>query len=313
MHTYRYRLRFFVHAKGVITHPEKRYDLKLPNGTKALLSTLDAESIGEGKELVISGGGFKTEESACSIGKVVKDSVLMTGVKLRIGVDTGKEKTSGWVNPTIKNEVLNNHGVRIINDVHGLSVYSEEYPVKIFSTSGPTIFCPSNAEKFSSELCNYFSATLSDKQRLALELYGASHYEKSDRARFLTLILCAEALLEPSARSDKERELIDSLVNFIKDADIGNEERQSILGSLMWLYKQSISQSLRKMAEEHLGGKTYDKLPAAKFITVCYEARSTLVHTGGVNESQVNIGVLAAQLNIYLSDLLLSLVAKNGT
>jgi hypothetical protein len=105
-------LRFFVHAKGVITHPDKRYELNLPNGRTAHLSTLDADSISEGKELVISGGGFSTQEEVYKLGMDVKNSLLLTGAKLRIGIDAGKNKASAWLSPSLKDGIFRNHGVK---------------------------------------------------------------------------------------------------------------------------------------------------------------------------------------------------------
>jgi hypothetical protein len=298
----------------VIRHDERKYEFILPDGNKTELSCLDSESIREGTEFVLSGGGYTTEKEAFQTGEALKGSLLITGAKLRIGVDAGKEQASGWMNPTIKENIFKSHGVKIISDVHGLSVYSENHPVITHSASVGKLVSPSSAEKFSSNLCELLALSdfLTNKQKLSLELYGASHFEKSDRARFLTLVLGVEALLEPDDRSDEEVELVDTLIKSVKDSELGGKEKQSIHGSLRCLYKDSISQTLRKMAEHYLNGNLYEEHSPSKFITKCYGARSKLVHTGTVGECNVNIGGLAANLNVFLSDLIQALVKETA-
>lgn len=312
MNTYRYRLKFHTHAKGVITHTEKRYLFNLPDGIEIQLSCLDSDSISNSRELVLSSGGYPTEKKAFQLGSAMKNALLLTGAKFRIGIDAGKDKANCGLNPAIKKNFLNTHGIKIIEDIHGISVYSEEHPVKVFSTSGIELISPSNVDTFGSDLCNSFVASqlLTKKQKLALELYGASHFEKSDRARFLTLVLGIEALLDPEDKNNNIKEVIDRLLCYVKESDLKENEKQSILGSLSWLYKDSISQSLRKMAQEYLADKFYNGLTPVKFINKCYEVRSKLVHTG--ESDNENVGVLAANLNVYLSDLIQALIIKSS-
>jgi hypothetical protein len=148
---------------------------------------------------------------------------------------------------------------------------------------------------------------ISDKERLALELYGASHYEKSDRARFITLVLAAEVLLEPRERENSTKEIVRGLIEYTKGSQLGKEEKDSIIGSLRWLYKESISKSLRDMIERHLGAREYGNMIAKKFIDHCYAIRSKLVHTGKVNTEVIHLGKLASQLKRLLSDLLVEM------
>lgn len=47
---------------------------------------------------------------------------------------------------------------------------------------------------------------------------------------------------------------------------------------------------------------------AVNFISNCYDARSKLVHSGKVDETQYNIDKLAANLEVYLKDMLTAIL-----
>jgi len=67
------------------------------------------------------------------------------------------------------------------------------------------------------------------------------------------------------------------------------------------------------MAYDYIGQNIYNEIPAQKFILQCYGARSKLVHTGSVKNSDFDIGTLSACLDVYLSDLLSAIIESKGT
>jgi hypothetical protein len=281
-------------------------DFSLPDGRAATFSCIGSSTFNEGTRFVITAGGFCSAEDAFSFGEQVKESVLCFGTKFRMGIDIGKDKATSFLGKVIKDEILKTRGVRIIDDVHGISVHDEEYPVSCGSCSGTVLFNSRKIGFFLDELCKLISVprTINEKTKLAMELLTSSYFETSPRSRFLTLILAAEALLEPEDRHEKIKSLVDELKKITRASDLSTEEISSIVGTINWLYKDSISKSLKKMAKVHLDGKQYDNLVASKFISKCYEARSKLVHTGSVEESRYSIGSLAASLEVYLMDML---------
>jgi hypothetical protein len=310
MRTYRYRLKFFVHVPGVIQHEERIFNFVMADGNPTTISSMDSKSISKGKEFVLSSGGYNSEEDALNTGRRVRDSLLLSGIKVRMGIDIGEDKANCWVDSSIKDMMLNEHGIKLIEDVHGLSVYSEEFPVKTFSSSGiHYIYTPTIADEFTSLLSAIYGTTpkISDKERLALELYGASYFEKSDRARFITLVLAVEALLEPKEREKSAKEVVDELIEYVKKSKLNKPGKDSIIGGLNKFYKESISYSLQEIAENYLSDREYSNMSSRKFIKHCYEIRNKLMHTGKVNVKVINIGVLASQLNLFISDLLLEM------
>lgn len=306
MATYRLRFRFHVSHKGMITGDDKERKFALPNGHCASLQCLDGDNFSLSTRFAVYSGGYSTELEALEYAQKLKDAVLCFGTKFRIGVDVGKNKASGFLADHVKENIFDQQGIRIIDDIHGICAYSEEYPTSCFSMSATGLVNPKGAKYLTDEVFAILSSEhyLDAQIRLSMELLTSSFFESSPRARFLTLVLSAEAILAPDHRSLEVKKLIDELKDHAKSSDITNKEKDSILGSLNWLYRDSISQSLIKMADTYLTHEVYDGLASKKFIKKCYEARSKLVHTGSVDDSKYNIGTLAANLEVYMRDLL---------
>ena len=304
MITFTFRLRFFTHAAGVIRYEGRTFDFTLPDGHLVTLSCLDCDSIGGGREFVVTGSGFETREAARGVGESVKSALLLVGPRFKIGIDAGNDRASSGLGPQVREDIRAKYGIAYIDNVHGLSIYSDEYPVKTFSGKGAGLTNPQPADQFSAAVGDLYGAPIPDNRiRLALELYGAAHYEKSDRARFLTFVVATESILELEDRSEAERQVVHAIIESVRRSDLTESQKRSMEGTLRYLYQQSISQALKGQAVQYLSGAQYSGMPAAKFIGHCYTVRSKLVHTGKV-DSSVHLGALAANLDLYLSDLL---------
>lgn len=310
MSTFRFRFRFQIAHKGIVTGDNKELEFALPNGHLATLHSCDADKFSDANKFVIVSGGYSSEEDALRYGFRVKDAVLFYGAKFRVGVDVGKDKASGFLSKYVKDKIFEEHGVKMIDDVHGVTAYSEEHPTSCTSISSVGLINAKGADLFSDEVCMILNEKINiDGQvKLAMELMASSFFESSPHARFLSLILAAESILRPDDRLNEVKDLVDELKERTKKSGIADPEKNSILGSLNWLYKDSISQSLRKMAVRHLPDKNYGGMVSEKFIKKCYEARSKLVHKGAVSSEEYNIGTLAANLELYMKDMLTTIV-----
>ena len=80
------------------------------------------------------------------------------------------------------------------------------------------------------------------------------------------------------------------------------------LSSLILLFPslrlESISAAGRALASKRLGERRYLEMPAPRFFTECYDARSRLVHGRDPPEYK-ELGRLAASLEVFVSDLLI--------
>jgi hypothetical protein len=281
----------------------------LPNGHQARLVTNGADKISEGTNFVILSGGYHDSEGALKAGAIVKESLLCYAAKNRLGIDLGKDVASTFLADTVKHRIFEEHGVRMVDDVHGLSVYQEDYPTSCISVKGLALVNPRDMEYFTTELNRIvvISRKITEKVKLSMELLTFSYFEKSERSRFLTLVLAVEALLQPEERPKNVQLLVDSLKEQTNSCSISEADKKSIIGSLNWLYKDSISKSLKKMADNYLSDIEYGGMTASKFISKCYDARSQLVHTGEVSDNKHNIGFLAANLELYVTHMVTKL------
>lgn len=306
MSTFRFRYRFNIVHKGLITGDNEQYEFTLPNGKSASIQAIGPDKFSKANSFVILSGGYSTEQEALDYGYKLKDAVLLYGTIFRVGVDVGKDKASGCWTKHVKDKIFDEHGINMIDDVHGVTAYSEEHPTSCISISATVLVNARDAGFFSKQICGLLSngRILSDQLKLAMELMTSSFFEPSSKARFLTLVLAAESILSPEDRSDEVKIVVDELKTITKNSNIKEHEKSSILGTLNWLYKDAISQSLKKMATLHLSDKSYEELNSDKFIQKCYEARSQLIHSGTVSEAKYNIGTLAANLELYMKDML---------
>lgn len=306
MTTFKFRFRFKVAYKGTITGEENEFEFMLPSGHITTIRSIDNTSFSQATQFVVSSGGYTSEFQALESGFKLKNSVLFYAVKYRAGIDVGQEKESGSFSQYVKDKIFKEQGIKLLSDVHGITVCSEAHPTAFASASFVAVVGARNANFFSNEICSLLSnnVNVTDQHRLAMELMTSSFFESTTRARFLTLILAAESILSPDYRSEEVRSLIDEFKDLTNRSGIRKQEQDSIIGALNWLYKDSISKSLKKMANKYLPNTIYDGLSSEKFITKCYNARSKLVHSGKVKNEDYDIDALAANLELYMRDIL---------
>jgi hypothetical protein len=197
-------------------------------------------------------------------------------------------------------------GFQVLNDVHGLMIYESE-PLPHFatiSTDGLRGIPQDRFERvFSKALAR--PRALTERERLSLELFNASFFQKSADARFLVLVIAIEALLELSPRSSAAAEYVESMIADTQNSELlSSEEKESFLGSLRWLRYESINQTGRRLAKKCLGGQTYMNKKAPSFFSYCYNLRSRLIHGEHPLPSQQEIGSTVAQLEVFVSDIL---------
>jgi len=164
-----------------------------------------------------------------------------------------------------------------------------------------------SADKLLGEIKRYCSGDIriSERDLLALHLFGASGFEISIRSRFLSLMLSIESMLEPAKRSTSAIEIVENTIAIVKSRnDLSCQERDSLQGSLNWLKNESISLTGKKLAHSLLPDNTYCEMPCEKFFKHCYQVRSNLVHTGSPKIDEDQFGKVAANLEVFVSDML---------
>ena len=99
--------------------------------------------------------------------------------------------------------------------------------------------------------------------------------------------------------------LVDSLVQQTKSSNLEQNGKNSVIGSLNWLRKESINQAGKRLVTERLGSeKKYEELSPPDFFAKCYRLRSNLVHGSIPFPSFKEVGSVVATLEVFVSELL---------
>lgn len=262
-------------------------------------------AIKNSRSLFICGQGYKTEEEALIQGNLYQDMFMLACSYLRIGVDFG-DRTPKDVLTEAGLQILEKESKdRILNDVHGLMTFETNPPPK-FATMKAKIVLTKPHDKLQRALNYLFklSPKVTDKERLAFDLFSASFFQPSADARFLMLMMAIETLIEQVPRSALAKDHVDNLINGTQKCPyLTRDEKNSFIGSLQWLYKESIGQGGRRLVER-LGDRKYDNKTPKQFFTQCYTLRSNLVHGFSPRPTYDEVGRTAAALEGLVGDLL---------
>lgn len=261
--------------------------------------------IKDSKEIVLRGDGYSSEGEACVEGEQLKDVIILAFARLRIGADFGDQAAKGCMTNFGLKLLEGKTGKRFLNDVHGLMTFETE-PSPQFVAVQVKAIITTVEEKFVQvfHLAFELKTKLRREDRLAFDLFSASFSEPSADARLLMLMMAVETLLDPSPRSEHAQQHITELIRLTNDSLMLTEkEKESLTGSLQWLYNESISQAGRKLASR-LDGRSYLNMKAKNFFNYCYDLRSKLVHGNVPRPTRAEVGLAAANLESFVGDLL---------
>lgn len=310
MSTCHFRVRFRLPEHRFLDSEERTLHIRTsPDSRAYVLDAVSGGALRDSQWLLIKdvGGGFATEAEALRAGRHVKNAVMWWGAKERVGVDVGDDTTDTVVTQYAIDLVREEQGIRLLNELHGLQVYEEDLEL-------PTQFVASSVEAtlrksidvFKQHFCQAvdMGLELNDRETLAFELYGLSHFESAERARFLTLISVVESISEAKARSPEAVGHVEELIRLTRESGLPSAEISSMVGSLNWLRQESISKTCKDFVETFLGGEQYGGKPAKKFFEVCYAVRSQLVHNGKPSDETLDFRTLVTELDRLVADLL---------
>lgn len=257
---------------------------------------------------ILKGSGWPSEQAAIDAGERCKNALMVALAHLRIGADLGgRVAKEGMITEVFKEKIEVETGRRALNDVLGLTVFESEPPPHFVKVGSPSVTVGIQEDKFTTVLAHLVQQppALSGRESLSLELFLASFFQDTADARFLLLIMAVEALIEREDRPTDVVAHVDHLIDLTQSAnDLPKSERDSLIGSLGNLKKQSLGQARRSLISSRLGDCTYQGESAVEFFERCYRARSELVHGNDPLPTQQDVDSLAATLEVLVSDLL---------
>jgi hypothetical protein len=270
-----------------------------------LRNKTSGQPIKEAQQLVLVGSGYATEAEAKDAGEFYEVALMVALARVRVGADFGSRAAKGAFTGEGLKLLEQQHGKRILNDVHGLMVYEAE-PRPGFAQTKANMLRGVNQESFLQAFNGavVMHPKLTEREQLAFSLFNASFFQPTADSRFLLLVMSIEVLIEPAPRSIESQSHVKSLIAATKAASIPSEERESMLGTIRWLAKESINKAGRRLVTSRLGTRQYEGRSAADFFTHVYNMRSNLVHGNMPYPTFDMVGAVAAPLEVFVSELL---------
>lgn len=188
-------------------------------------------------------------------------------------------KFAGWSDfhgdyTTNKTVVVPEHK-RLFAFTGGKPTFRNEIPVQTF------------AKSIQDGIAEIGSTALAPKLQLACEVYLSSFFENSPAASFLSRITTLEILADAPA-SDRVRQKVEKFIEETKaslhteKSEAGQQDYQSLIGSLAYLRNRSIKGGIRSLFKEVFSGELGIN-PATELgreVAKLYDLRSDMVHRG---------------------------------
>jgi len=234
-------------------------ELAIANGDEnvALFAPHGTDSIRGAERLALVGRPYASEALALAAGARWRDVLAKALASLNIGADFGERAVTGVVTEAGLAALTEERGGRFVNDVHGLMAFECDPWPTFVSVSADAVAGRQEARVLDAiAKAAHIEAAVSDRERLAYDLYSASFFEASADARFMMLMMAVETLIELRARPSEVIAHVDQLLAATRAADIPKNEKESVEGASRWLRNQSIGQGGRELARQ-LGERRY--------------------------------------------------------
>jgi hypothetical protein len=248
--------------------------------TEFELLSQGTEAIGNSDTLVIRSAPAPSSNEAKELGDRAQLASLIAAAQIRLGIDLGKDAPkSVWLAAGLEMirqqaglpaeaEILNDRLGLTLVDATRQTVFAGLGPVQAIVGTPIDLFVDAFAEGYS------LAPSLTERSILALELFSASKFETSLRARFLTLVAAIECIADRAPRGASAIAFVKSVVEQLSHFQLDETDKAQLRGALKDLERRSISGSTRGLVEQHCG------IERAKLFGKCYQARSELVHAG---------------------------------
>lgn len=305
-----FRLRILRSPRDALGCNQPTWPIELPNcpSSITLLAPNDSQTIQEATTFILRGDGFSTEEAASTFGNQLKSALAIALAAVRVGANFGDRTHGGIVTSHGLRWLEEQQRQRMLNDVHGLMMYETDPPPR-FAAVNASLLRITQMEPFERTLRDAYNsrAALNQQDWLALSLFNSSFFQSSSDSRFVLLIMAIEALLEPQMRSSVAVTHVDQLISTTQNnLSLTEDERNSLIGSLRWLRRESINQTGKKLAASRLADRTYRGVSPEDFFALCYRHRSNLVHGNVPIPDYQTIGSLSGELERFVSDLIVA-------
>lgn len=273
---------------------------------KITLNNLKPEQpIKDAEQLSLSGHGYGSSQEALEAGQEYLQALTIALAHVRVGADFGHRTAKGVYTNEGVNWLEQEMGKRVLNNTHGLMVFSTN-PKPNFVSINAKFIRGTNADAFKAVLLKVIAKRplLSEREQLAYSLFNSSFFQPGTDSRFMLLVMAIEALIEPEARSTEVQKHVEKLLDQTRQSNLEKNEIASLVGSLRWLLQESINQAGKRLVMSRLGDREYNNMSANKFFSHVYKMRNDLAHGNLPYPSFEDVGHICASLEVFVSDLL---------
>jgi hypothetical protein len=307
MYCFRTRLRLGNHVKFDSEANEWTLATAAEHGEAVELRSPDLDlNIGEARDLVVKGTGYQSEQEAEAAAQRWRAFVQTAFARIGIGADFGDRAPRGGFTPAGLKWLEDQHGGRFLNNVHGTQVYECEPPPQfVHQEVAATVGKPEQRARDAIRAAHDLGIGMTDQEQLAYDLYSGSYFQPAADARFLMLTMALETLIDQEVLSDEVKAHVDQLIALTRGSSLRSKEIESMVGTLRWLYRESVSRAGRRLAEK-LGDRLYmdgTEKPVT-FFNRSYEMRSHLVHGYYPRPTRDEVDRRAANLETFVGNLL---------
>jgi hypothetical protein len=304
---YCFRLPFTMPSRTLLGLTETQFFLQDEGERRIWLksSGVEDQRLCDATNLVVRGEGYATEDEAAQEGERWRDVISRAFARVHLAADFGDRKPFGTLTEAGEAWFSERVGHPVLGDWPGVTVFEDRSGLRFAASNAEGCRRPSEDRN---RLVLTHAARLHDPldapERLAFDLYSGSFFQPSADSRLLMLTMAVETLLDLQRRSDAARAHVTIMIQATEaNTGLTESERDSLRGSLTWLQDESIGQAGRRLAET-LEPRTYGDTAPAAFFTRCYEMRSALTHGHTPRPDRGDVDVLAANLEIFVGDLL---------
>jgi hypothetical protein len=302
--TFRTRFRFRLQKRLDIS--AKRYAFKFAEREVVLSVPQPSVDIKESCWLVMNARGFSTEVDARSFASKLKDSCEFSSVATRLGVDAGVDKATSSFAAVVKEHALEQSGILLRNNIHGVDVFIDDPRVRIGDISGigSVLMAP---DPFLSDL-NRFHEHVERASQVTRDIVLLLNYAlmmPEPVAQIIFAFSAVEMLGQREDWSTERKRLLTELGAWAEESELGSaEERHEVAdaikrGTHKLSLRQGVLRLLTSLRLEHLKG-SWDEM---------YGQRSTLVH-GLAPRPGVNYAELAQRVVSLCGQILLEAIAR---
>lgn len=288
--------------------PQEELPIATSTGEDVILRALQpGQALQDAEQLVLIGKGYASEVDASEAGRRWRGFAERALARMTIGANFGDRAPGKYMTPEFLEMLRQEWRVeRVLQDEYGMVFETEPWPKFALSTTEVVVGRPAPRLVKAIEKADEIAIDISDQEKTAFDLYSASMFVASlADARFLMLMMALETLIEQQPRSHAAVAHLDGLIQQTVKSGLPQPEIDSLLGSLEYMRRESISAAGRRLVQV-LGDRTYGepKETPAKFFTGCYHLRSQLVHGSHPRPTFNDVNGRVAGLEMMMSDLL---------